>query len=241
MAELYYLVIIIAVFSVIQSIFGVGVLLFGTPTLLLLEYSYSETLWLLLPCSVTISLIQVVNGYKLIEAKKRAVYLIIPTLVIGLTLVVTYVNGINITRIVGVLLLVIGVIKFSSKLQALLASMVKKNIQMYYAIIGIVHGISNMGGGPLSILMSTIYSKKEIIRANVAFIYLILAIFQLIVLSIIIITSVKSEVMWLIPISFVSYMFTSKFISSIVNDKKYTFILNVMIMTYGVLAVLRQG
>jgi hypothetical protein len=241
MAELYYLVIIIAVFSVIQSIFGVGVLLFGTPTLLLLEYSYSETLWLLLPCSVTISLIQVVNSYKLIEAKKRAVYLIIPTLVIGLTLVVTYANGINITRIVGVLLLVIGVIRFSSKLQALLASMVKKNIQMYYAIIGIVHGISNMGGGPLSILMSTIYSKKEIIRANVAFIYLILAIFQLVVLSIISNTSVKSEVMWLIPISFVSYIFTSKFISSIVNDKKYAFILNVMILTYGVLAVLKQG
>ena len=239
MAELYYLVIIIAVFSVIQSIFGVGVLLFGTPTLLLLEYSYSETLWLLLPCSVTISLIQVVNGYKLIEAKKRAVYLIIPTLVIGLTLVVTYVNGINITRIVGVLLLVIGVIKFSSKLQALLASMVKKNIQLYYAIIGIVHGISNMGGGPLSILMSTIYSKKEIIRANVAFIYLILAIFQLVVLSIISNNSVKSEVMWLIPISFVSYIFTSKYISSIVNDKKHTFILNVMILTYGVLAVLK--
>jgi uncharacterized protein len=70
MAEIYYLVIIIAVFSVVQSIFGVGLLLFGTPTLLLLEYSYSETLWLLLPCSVTISLIQVVNDYKLIEAKK---------------------------------------------------------------------------------------------------------------------------------------------------------------------------
>ena len=140
-----------------------------------------------------------------------------------------------------VLLLVIGVIRFSSKLQALLSSMVKKNIQMYYAIIGIVHGISNMGGGPLSILMSTIYSKKEIIRANVAFIYLILAIFQLVVLSIISNTSVKSEVMWLIPISFVSYIFTSKFISSIVNDKKYAFILNVMILTYGVLAVLKQG
>ena len=239
MAELYYLLIIIAVFSVIQSIFGVGVLLFGTPTLLLLEYSYSETLWLLLPCSVTISLIQVVNSYKLIEAKKRAVYLIIPTLVIGLTLVVTYANGINITRIVGVLLLVIGVIRFSSKLQALLASMVKKNIQMYYAIIGIVHGISNMGGGPLSILMSTIYSKKEIIRANVAFIYLILAIFQLVVLSIISNTSVKSEVMWLIPISLVSYIFTSKFISSKVNDKKYAFILNVMVLTYGVLAIIK--
>ncbi len=239
MTEIYYLVIIIAVFSIVQSIFGVGLLLFGTPTLLLLEYSYSETLWLLLPCSVTISLIQVVNDYKLIEAKKRAVYLVIPTLVLGLAFVIIYANGINMTRIVGVLLLLIGVIRFSSKLQALLSSMVKKHIQMYYIIIGVVHGVSNMGGGPLSILMSTIYSKKEIIRANVAFIYLILAIFQLVVLSIISNTSLRSEVIWLIPISLVSYIFTSKFISSKVNDKKYTFILNVMVLVYGVLAVIK--
>lgn len=239
MTDIYYLVTIIVIFSVVQSIFGVGLLLFGTPTLLLLGYSYSETLWLLLPCSVTISLIQVVNDYKLIEAKKRAVYLVIPTLVLSLALVVTYENGINITRIVGVLLLLIGVIRFSSKLQALLSSTVKKHIQIYYIIIGVVHGISNMGGGPLSILMSTIYSKKEIIRANVAFIYLILAMFQLVVLSIISNTSLRSEVMLLIPISLASYIFTSKFISSEVKDKKYTFILNVMVLGYGVLAVIK--
>jgi len=233
------LVIIIAVFSIVQSIFGVGLLLFGTPTLLLLEYSYSETLWLLLPCSVTISLIQVVNDYKLIEAKKKAIYLVIPTLVLSLALTVTYADGINITKIVGILLLLIGIIKFSSKLQALLGSMVKKQIQVYYIIIGVVHGVSNMGGGPLSILMSTIYSKKESIRANVAFIYLILAIFQLAVLSIISNTSLKSEVMLLIPISLASYVFTSKFISSKVDDKKYTFILNMMVLVYGMLAVLK--
>ena len=233
------MVIIIAVFSVVQSIFGVGLLLFGTPTLLLLGYSYSETLWLLLPCSVTISLIQVVNDYKLIEAKKKAVYLVIPTLVLSLALVVIYANGINITRIVGILLLLIGVIRFSSKLQALLASMVKKHIHMYYIIIGVVHGISNMGGGPLSILMSTIYSKKEIIRANVAFIYLILAIFQLVVLSIISNTSLRSEVMWLIPISLVAYIFTSRLISPKINNENYTFILNVMVLVYGVLATIK--
>ena len=239
MTEIYYLVTIIAVFSIVQSIFGVGLLLFGTPTLLLLEYSYSETLWLLLPCSVTISLIQVVNDYKLIEAKKRAVYLVIPTLVLGLAFVIIYANGINMTRIVGVLLLLIGVIRFSSKLQALLSSMVKKHIQIYYIIIGVVHGVSNMGGGPLSILMSTIYSKKEIIRANVAFIYLILAIFQLIVLSIISNTSLRGEVIWLIPISLVSYIFTSRFIPLKINNEKYAFILNVMVLVYGVLAVIK--
>ncbi len=239
MTETYYLITIITIFSVVQSIFGVGLLLFGTPTLLLLEYSYSETLWLLLPCSVTISLIQVVNEYKLVEAKKRAIYLVIPTLVLGLTLVVTYANGINMTRIVGILLLLIGVVKFSSKLQALLNSMVKKHIKAYYIIIGVIHGVSNMGGGPLSILMSTIYSKKEVIRVNVAFIYLILAVFQLVVLSIISNTNLKSEVVWLVPISLLSYIFTNKFISSKVDDKKYVFILNVMVLAYGMLAVIK--
>jgi len=239
MMEIYYLIAIIIVFSIVQSIFGVGLLLFGTPTFLLLEYSYSETLWLLLPCSVTISLIQVISEYKLIEAKKRAIYLIIPTLILGLVFVIIYENSINIIRVVGVLLLLIGAVRFSSKLQALLSSMVKKHIQMYYIIIGVVHGVSNMGGGPLSILMSTIYSKKEIIRANVAFIYLILAVFQLVVLSIISNTSLRSEVIWLIPISLASYIFTSKFISSKINDKKYTFILNMMVLAYGALAVIK--
>ena len=94
-------------------------------------------------------------------------------------------------------------------------------------------------GWPLSILMSTIHSKKEIIRANVAYIYLILATFQLVILSKISNTSLRSEVIWLIPISLVSYIFTSKFISSKVNDKKYAFILNVMVLTFGMLAIIK--
>ena len=239
MTEQYIILIVILVFSIVQSIFGVGLLLFGTPTFLLLGYSYSETLWLLLPCSVTISLIQVIREYNLIAAKKRAFYLVIPTLVLGLVFVIIYANNINITRIVGVLLLLIGVVRFSSKLQALLGLMVKKHIHMYYIMIGIVHGVSNMGGGPLSILMSTIYSKKETIRANVAFVYLILAIFQLAVLSILNNTSLGSEAMLLILISFASYIFTNKFISPKVNDKKYVFIFNILVLTYGVLAIIK--
>ena len=239
MTEQYIILIVILLFSIVQSIFGVGLLLFGTPTFLLLGYSYIETLWLLLPCSVTISLIQVISEYNLIKEKKRVFYLIIPTLVVGLALVIIYANNINITRLVGVFLLLIGVVRFSSKLQALLSLMVKKHIQIYYIMIGIIHGVSNMGGGPLSILMSTIYSKKETIRANVAFVYLILAIFQLAVLSILNNTSLGSDAILLILIALASYIFTNKFISPKVNDKKYMFIFNIIVLTYGVLAIIK--
>ena len=51
-------IVILIILIFIQSIFGVGLLLFGTPTFLILNYSLSETLFLLLPISFTISLIQ---------------------------------------------------------------------------------------------------------------------------------------------------------------------------------------
>ena len=37
--DIYILYLVIFIFSVVQSIFGVGVLLFGTPTLVIMGYS----------------------------------------------------------------------------------------------------------------------------------------------------------------------------------------------------------
>ena len=51
--------IIILILSVIQSVFGVGILLFGTPTFIYLGYDFFETLNLLIPCSLLVSLMQI--------------------------------------------------------------------------------------------------------------------------------------------------------------------------------------
>ena len=47
--------------AVVQSIFGVGMLLFGTPILLLLGYSFVDALGIVLPISIAISLLQVIK------------------------------------------------------------------------------------------------------------------------------------------------------------------------------------
>ena len=51
--------IIILFLIVFQSIFGIGLLVFGTPTLMILGYQYSDILSVLLPISCSISLIQI--------------------------------------------------------------------------------------------------------------------------------------------------------------------------------------
>ena len=49
---------IIAFLIIIQSVFGVGLLLFGTPSFLILGYDFANTINILMPVSITISILQ---------------------------------------------------------------------------------------------------------------------------------------------------------------------------------------
>ena len=60
--EYLTIVAVIALLSVVQAFFGMGVLIFGTPTLLLLGYDFLTTLSYLLPASFAISLLQVLTA-----------------------------------------------------------------------------------------------------------------------------------------------------------------------------------
>ena len=232
------LIIIITVFSIIQSLFGVGLLLFGTPTLLLVGYSYSETLWILLPCSLIISLIQITANYDLVTSKKKVAYFTVPIMILSLIFIVSYDYVIDIRKVVGFFLLLTGIVNFVPKLQVYLQFFIKKQLRLYYVLIGFIHGISNMGGGPLSLLMSTMHSSKEKIRVNIAFTYLVLTVFQLIALFIIESTGLKYVSIKLMSVSLGVYLIVNKFISSKFSDERYTILINTLILIYGIFAFL---
>ena len=52
--------IIIIVLCAFQSVFGVGLLLFGTPFFLMIGYDFISTLTIILPVSVLISFLQII-------------------------------------------------------------------------------------------------------------------------------------------------------------------------------------
>ena len=56
---------------IFQSIFGVGLLLFGTPAFLMLDYSFISTLMTILPVSITISFFQIINKKNLNKDQMR--------------------------------------------------------------------------------------------------------------------------------------------------------------------------
>jgi len=65
------IMLIVAVTSVIQSLFGAGILLFGTPLLLLFGYEFIDVLIVLLPISLAINLMQIIQHHAHIEGLPR--------------------------------------------------------------------------------------------------------------------------------------------------------------------------
>jgi len=158
---------------------------------------------------------------------------------LGLIFIVSYGHMLDINKIVGFFLLFIGVTNFSSKLQVYLQSFIVKKLRLYYAFIGLVHGISNMGGAPLSILMSTIYVDKVKVRVNIAFVYLILALFQLAVLIMFDGSGLRHVSITLMLIALSVYLITNRHTYYRFNNERYIFFINILILIYAVLAFLK--
>lgn len=241
MTEIGILVSVIFIFSIVQSIFGVGLLVFGTPTLLILGYSFETTLSLLLPASFTISLMQILQGKQYIGTLKRdlAVYTV-PTVILGLALVLTGFFTVDMKTIVGIMLLASAIIRLSNRIQALLARFLARNLKVYLLVMGLVHGLSNMGGGLLTILMSAIYSEKDRIRANIALGYLIFAGFQigtLLALNPGVFTSMS---LVLAGISFLVFQTFGNFIFQRSPKAVYQRMITFFIFTYGVVLIFQK-
>jgi uncharacterized membrane protein YfcA len=145
-----YIIIVIIFTAVIQSIFGVGVLLFGTPLLLMNGYDFINSLTVLLPISLVINLFQIVQGKAQIDLKfysKLLIYTIPP---IVLCLAFTVNMQINVSLIIGPFLLFISLKSFSLRVEKTITSLFRYD-RSYFILQGIIHGLTNVGGVPFDI------------------------------------------------------------------------------------------
>lgn len=182
--EVVILMFVISSYSIIQTLFGVGLLVFGTPTLLLMGYPFTTALFLLLPSSILLSAIQIFVGKNQIEIKKEFIIYSIPPMLLGLFIISSGFFNLNLKLIIGLVLVSITAVKMIKKYQNYLSKIFSNNIKIYMAFMGAIHGISNQGGGLLTLYFSTIYNDKLKIRSNIAFCYFTYGIFQLLYLLI---------------------------------------------------------
>jgi len=177
----FYIVLVIIVTAIIQSIFGVGVLLFGTPLLLIGGYDFVNALTVLLPISLVINLFQIVKGQKLIDLQfyRKLLIYSIPFIVLLLAFTVTL--NIDVSFFIGAFLLFISLKPLSETVEKIIAFLFSFD-RTYFVAQGIIHGVTNLGG---SLLTSKVFSMdigKAEKRATISLSYFTFALFQILTL-----------------------------------------------------------
>lgn len=235
--EFLTLISFVILYSLIQSVFGIGLLVFGTPTMLLMGYSYTDALWILIPPSLALSLSQVLLSKKEIKSKKDIYIFTIIPLVICLILITQIDYLLDIKKIVGLFLLLIVFLrtnKYSEKIIRLISTNYRR---LALIIIGAVHGLSNLGGGPLSAMMSIIHSDKETILVNIAFVYFIFTLSQLTVLLLIDGFLVSySTIVFIITALSINFLI-GKQITESVNKEIYNILINIMVLFFAIVCL----
>lgn len=194
MIELTLLHYIVFFFIVtLQTMVGVGVLVLGTPILLILNFEIINIISILLPISIFTSFFNLVY-FRIVDKislnklggniKNYFFTICIPAIIIGLLLLKFFQNIIDFKIFVAIIIFFSLILKKYYKNNLVNINVFKKKLLLF--IIGLVHGLSNSGGTLLSILILKIYkNSKNITRYNLTFFYFFLAIMQYLIFIII--------------------------------------------------------
>ena len=232
---------VVAVLSVVQSIFGMGILIFGTPTLLLMGYDFTTALGCLLPASFAISLLQVLSaGSSRVRVSRYLYLLCLPGIAIGLWLTESSPLALWTNILVGGTLLLSALVRLWSPSRRLITVLLEKHLPTYHLVMGLIHGLTNLGGALLAILAGGINTEKEKIRYTVAHYYLAFSIIQMLLLA----TAMGHQGILVanLPTAAVStlvYLLFGNRIFIRTSNQSYNFALTVFTAIYGVAVLLK--
>ena len=230
----------ILITSIIQSLFGVGVLLFGTPLLLLFGFDFITTLTILLPISLIINSIQVTISYKNIDFifYKRVLFYTIPFIVFFLFFVISV--NLNINIFVGCFLVLISLQSQFPSVDKQIKKMMKFE-SVYLAFMGLIHGLTNLGGSLLTAIIMNKKLSKDNSRVTIAICYLTFALFQIFTLYFIMdksdIIFFDYAIFWLIGV--IIFFIVEKQLYTNIDEKNYSLSFQVFLFCSGLILLIK--
>ena len=182
--------IIIFLLSLTQSIAGVGILVLGTPILLIYNFEMLGIMFFLLPISIITSLLNIIllryfyNYTKEVNFNLIKYFFIfcIPSILIGIFILKKFSSEINFNILVSLIIFtsIFLKIKFNNK-----DFLTKKSKKIFTTVMGFVHGLTNSGGTLLSLFLLKNYKQNKNLQKStfeIHFFYTLLAGAQLLIL-----------------------------------------------------------
>ena len=235
------ILITVAITSFIQSIFWVGVLLLGTPLLMLQGYNFLQSVIVLLPISLLINLFQIFKDHSAIDLDFYKKILIYTTPFIVIFLIFINKAKINIGILIGVILLLVAAKDFSVRANRMVNLLVRYE-KSYLIIMGIVHGLTNLGGSLLTVVVHAKDYEKRMIRATIAISYATFATFQIVTLLVsgFDIDIKLSMIVLSLAVGLTIFIATEKMIFEYINAEAYRKLFSGFIFLSGLLLIVKS-
>lgn len=228
---------------IIQTIIGVGVLVLGTPTLLLLNYNIIEIINLLLPISILTSFLNITifTKYKLniIDNKKYKYFFIIciPGIFIGLKVLEMFQKFIDFELLVAIIILISLYLKLTSNKKLYKLTNIKKKIIIFTT--GIVHGLTNAGGTLLAIFISSNTINRKKVAYEISLFYFLLASIQYTIFLYIFNTEYEIDITFFTIIVVIINVFIGNQISRKFSNQFFQILLNLVVFISAISLILR--
>ena len=232
---------VVLFFSVIQSLFGMGLLVFGTPTMLLLGFDFDHTLATLLPPSIVISSLQLYKDRKNIDRKMAINFALfcLPFVVLSLSFYLYTKVKFKLEFGVAIFLLVSLLLRTVPSFEEWMRQLISSFQKPFLTIMGVVHGFTNMGGALLSVFASSQYTSKEKVLNCVALCYLSFAVVQTIVLVIFAPHLFPAEDALLCLAAGAIYLTLGRFLFASASQSFYRNLFSGFMFIYAVLLILK--
>ena len=147
----------------------------------------------------------------------------------------------SLTNTIGVTLVRSAIIRSWEPAQCFFSAVVYKNMPIYHVFMGLLHGITNLGGALLAVYAKEMHTNKTNIRYVIAYYYLAFNSIQILVLVIfmgyieIMIANAFTAI-----VSFGIYIFVGNRIFNAVSNQFFVNLLTLFILLYGVVILTQK-
>ena len=173
---------IVLLCTIIQNLFGVGILVFGTPILLGLGYDYLQVLGVLCPASLAVSMVQILTIKDAKVPEKKMLLQSGMGVIIGVGLLSVFVVPTFIYAVTAVTMFLAGALRLNKSFQKKVHGFLTMPKLHFYFANGVFHGFSNLGGILLVLKHNLDAAHKNQSLMHTACVYLVYVVLQIFVL-----------------------------------------------------------
>ena len=173
---------LLGVCVLIQSVYGVGLLVFGTPILLLNGLEFSAVLGALLPSSIILSLFQIIETRSVTVKEAKMGPIVVLGIICGFLILSQTKATSQMSLVMAISMFSVAVLRSVPGVIDRMGKWLSHHRRVFHFTNAVFHGFSNLGGTLLTIYSTSVYKEQLLALRCTSVFYLIYAISQIAVL-----------------------------------------------------------